>query len=105
MLDTTRLVPLFSHVLIRMNKVEAKTAGGIILPESEQDRQNFGRETGEIIKIGEHAFKVKGADTKFIPKAGDSVLVYAHAGAAHTVGDDIYRIVSDRDIIAVTEVS
>jgi len=105
MMNVSDMVPLFDKVLVRMDPVEERTQGGIILPDKEKDRQNFGKLMGTVVKMGEFAFRVPNETTKIMPKVGDRVLCHSHAGDLHEVDGVSYRLMCDRDIAAIMEVS
>lgn len=47
-LNATRLKPLGDRVLVRIAEAEAKTAGGILLPDSSKEKP----QVGEITEVG-----------------------------------------------------
>ena len=62
--------PLHDRVLVRRIEAEAKTAGGIIIPDSAKEKPS----EGEIISVGEGAYNEDGDRIKPDVKAGDRIL-------------------------------
>lgn len=94
---------LHDQVLVRFQKMEEKTAGGIIIPESAQD--HIGR--AEILAFGELR-KKKGVGALDVKK-GDIALVVralafqgANPGLQKDFGDDM-AVIKPEDIIGVED--
>ena len=62
--------PLHDRVLVRRIEADSKTAGGIIIPDSAQEKPS----EGEVIAVGEGAYNEDGDRIKPDVKAGDRVL-------------------------------
>jgi chaperonin GroES len=90
-------------VLILQDKVEQKSAGGIIIPDEAHERDQYAAMTGVIIAVSPLAFTYEhwpeGARK---PSVGDHVVFAKYAGATVKGRDGVeYRLVNDRDICAV----
>lgn len=98
-------VPLGWRVLVAMEPVETRSAGGILLPDSHLDQKQAIATVGYVIDVGPQAYKR--ADTGEIPwvSPGDKVLVAKYAGQRHDVktpGQSFeLRIINDDEIQAV----
>lgn len=97
------IIPIDDRVLVRIPKVEEKTAGGIIMPEQVRDKEEQKTTECRVIAVGSMAFRDfvdLGMDVPI--KAGDMVCIARYAGQLHT-GDDgrEYRIVNSGDIAGV----
>jgi len=94
-----KIRPLHDRVLVRRLEEETKTAGGIIIPGSAQEKPN----RGEIIAAGNGARDDSG---KLIPldvKAGDIVLFGKWGGQEVKVDGEELLIMKEDDILAVIE--
>lgn len=98
--NPTGIQPTEFRVLIRLDPVEEKTQGGVIIPEVRQDRDQMAETEATLIAVGGRAFEDFGSP---IPQVGDRVLVRKYAGETPKAGDptDLYRICNDKDIVAV----
>ncbi len=91
-----KIVPLGDKVVIKRQAAEAKTAGGIVLPDSAKDKP----QRGEVIAIGEGHVKSNGQKAPLTVKAGDQVIFSSYAGDEIKVGDEEYLLMRESDILA-----
>ncbi|MEM7810235.1 MAG: co-chaperone GroES [Planctomycetota bacterium] len=92
----TKLVPLGDRVVVRREEAEETTAGGIVLPDSAQDKPA----RGEVVAIGDGHVKDDGAKTPLTVKEGDRVIFSSYAGDEITIGDEDYLLMRESDILA-----
>ena len=84
--------PLADRVLIKPADAEAKTAGGIIIPDSAKEKPL----KGEVIAVG------KGTkDEEMVLKAGDQVLYGKYAGTEIELDDTKFLIMRQSDVLAI----
>lgn len=95
----TKLRPLADRVLIKRAKEEEKTLGGIILPESAQQKQ----EIGQVIAVGPGKKDKDGKTLEIAVKAGDTVMWDKYGGQTITVDEEEFVIVKSDDLIAIVE--
>ena len=87
--------PLHDRVLIEVLDSSEKTAGGIIIPDTAQEKP----QEGKVVAVGPG--KV-GDDGKRIPmevSVGDIVVYSKYAGTEYKVGTIEYLVVRDEDIL------
>lgn len=94
-----KLQPLGDRVVIRREASTAKTAGGIILPDSAQDKPA----RGVIVSIGGGKILDDGSRSTFQVKEGDRVLFLSYAGEEFKVGEEELLLMREGDILAVVE--
>lgn len=93
----TRIKPLFDGVLIKPLEAEAKTASGIILPDSAKEKPQMGK----VMAIGPGA---RDEDGKLVPmsvKVGQKVMYKKWGGNEVKVGNEEWTIVEQKDILAI----
>ncbi|KAL2152945.1 hypothetical protein VTH82DRAFT_4100 [Thermothelomyces myriococcoides] len=90
------LVPLLDRVLVQRIKAEAKTAGGIYLPESSVKELN----EAKVLAVGPGALDKDGKRVPMGVAAGDRVLIPQYGGSPVKVGDEEYHIFRDSEILA-----
>jgi chaperonin GroES len=93
------LRPLHDRVLVKRLESEAKTAGGIILPDTAQEKPS----EGEVIAVGAGA---KGEDGKVIAldvKVGDKILFGKWSGTEVKVDGVDLLIMQEKDIMGIIE--
>jgi co-chaperonin GroES (HSP10) len=94
------------NVVVEMDPTEEVTRGGIILPSSKTDRDKLATEEGVLVALSPHAFTYEAwPEGETPPQAGDRVLIARYAGAIHERGGKTFRILKDKDIVAVVEPS
>ena len=93
--------PLHDRVVVERIDPEAKSTGGIIIPDTAQEKPS----QGEIIAIGPGGRDESG---KLIPidlKVGDRVLFGKWSGTEVTIDGEELVITKESDIMGVIEVS
>lgn len=89
---------LGKNVLILMDQVAVKSAGGILLPPERIMQMNMASESGVLVELGVEAFSYFDDGTKWTdykPKPGDRVFVERYGGRELRGRDgQIYRLMS-----------
>jgi chaperonin GroES len=94
-----KLRPLQDRVLIRRVEPEAKTAGGILIPDTAQEKPM----EGEIVAVGPGA---RDTDGKLLPldvKTGDRVLFGKWSGTEVKLDGEDLMIMKESDIMGVVD--
>lgn len=100
MSNETRIQPVEYKVLIRLDAIEQKTAGGIFIPDERKDRDQWAQTEAELMAVGGNAFEDWKDDPK--PQPGDRVLVAKYAGERPSKDEsNPHRICMDKDICAI----
>jgi chaperonin GroES len=90
--DHMKVKPLADRVMVKLEKNEAKTAGGIIIPDTAQEKT----QTGVVVAVG--------TDKEVITvKVGDKVMYDKYAGTQVKIDQDEHLILKMADIIAVID--
>ncbi|MDR1252661.1 MAG: co-chaperone GroES [Treponema sp.] len=87
-----KVKPLADRVMVKLDKNEAKTAGGIIIPDTAQEKT----QQGVVVEVGDDKEVIK-------VKAGQKVMYDKYAGAQIKIDGVEYLILKMADIIAVVE--
>ena len=93
----TKFRPLHDRVVVRRIEADTKTAGGIIIPESAQEKP----QQGEIVAVGPGGRDESG---KLIPidvKVGDKVLFGKWSGTEVKLDAQELLIMKESDIMGV----
>ena len=91
--------PLHDRVVVRRIESDAKTAGGIIIPDTAKEKP----QEGEIIAVGPGARDEAG---KLIPldvKPGDLILFGKWSGTEVKIDGQEYLIMKESDVMGVVE--
>ena len=89
--------PLHDRVLVRRVEAEEKTAGGIIIPDSAQEKPA----EGEIVAAGEGARDDDGDRIPLDVKVGDRILFGKWSGTEVKVDGEDLLIMKESDILGV----
>jgi chaperonin GroES len=93
--------PLHDRVVVRRLEGEAKTAGGIIIPDTAQEKP----QEGEVVAVGPGARDENGKQISLDVKAGDRVLFGKWSGTEVKIDGEDFLIMKESDIMGVVEVS
>ncbi|MEB3186801.1 MAG: co-chaperone GroES [bacterium] len=88
--------PLGDRVVVKVVK-EEKTAGGILLPDSAQEKPQF----GEVIAVGPGRILDSGERTKLDVAKGDKVLFAKYGGTEIKLDGEALLVISEKDILGV----
>jgi len=87
-----KVTPLTDRVLVKLEKSETKSAGGIIIPDTAQEKTQI----GVVIAVGDDKEAIK-------VKAGDKVMYDKYAGTQVKIGGEDHLILKMTDILAIIE--
>ncbi|MGY9002723.1 MAG: co-chaperone GroES [Rhodospirillales bacterium] len=92
-----KLTPLHDRVLVKRVDQEEKTAGGIIIPDTAQEKPM----EGEIVAAGSGARRDDGAIVPLDVKAGDRILFGKWAGTEVKIDGEDLLIMKESDLLGV----
>ena len=84
--------PLADRVLVKVDKVETKTASGIIIPDTAQEKT----QTAVVVAVGDDKEKIK-------VSVSQKVMHDKYAGTQIKIDGEEYLILKAGDIVAVIE--
>jgi chaperonin GroES len=91
--------PLHDRVLVARIKAEQKTAGGIIIPDTAQEKP----QEGEILAVGPGARDESGKLVPLDVKVGDRILFGKWSGTEIKVDGQDVLIMKESDILGVID--
>ncbi|QFR25573.1 co-chaperone GroES [Brucella suis bv. 1] len=89
--------PLHDRVVVRRVESEAKTAGGIIIPDTAKEKP----QEGEVVAAGAGARDEAGKLVPLDVKAGDRVLFGKWSGTEVKIGGEDPLIMKESDILGI----
>eukprot|EP00401_Gymnodinium_catenatum_P012315 CAMPEP_0117536938 /NCGR_PEP_ID=MMETSP0784-20121206/41708_1 /TAXON_ID=39447 /ORGANISM="" /LENGTH=102 /DNA_ID=CAMNT_0005333511 /DNA_START=72 /DNA_END=380 /DNA_ORIENTATION=+ len=92
-----RCVPLMDRVLVQKLKSEAKTATGILLPQSAAKVPNWAK----VLAVGPGRFSKEGERLPMNVKVGDTVVVPDYGGVSMKFDDEEYHVFRDEDFMGI----
>ncbi|MBN1942665.1 MAG: co-chaperone GroES [Phycisphaerae bacterium] len=91
--------PLDDRVLVKQCEAEQKTAGGIVLPDSAQEKP----QRGKVVATGPGKLLDSGQRGKLSVKKGDEIFYGKYAGTEIKIDGEEYVILRESDILAIVE--
>ena len=91
-----KIKPLHDRVVVRRIDEEARTPGGVIIPDTAKEKPM----QGEVIAVGPGRYE----KDKRVPmelKVGDKVLYGKYSGTEVTIDNDPLLILREADVLAV----
>ena len=89
--------PLHDRVLVRRVKSDEKTAGGIIIPDTAQEKPM----EGEVIEVGSGARDESGKLVPLDVTKGDKILFGKWSGTEVKMNAEEYLIMKESDIMGI----
>ncbi len=91
--------PLHDRVVVRRVDSEGKTAGGIIIPDTAQEKP----QEGEIVAVGPGARDDTGKLVPLDVKAGDRILFGKWSGTEVKIDGEDLLIMKESDVMGIVE--
>ncbi len=89
--------PLGDKILVKRLEAEAKTKGGIVLPDSAKEKPREGR----VVEVGPGKVLDDGSRGAMQIKKGNRILFTSYAGTEIKVDGEEYLIMGEDDVLAV----
>ena len=90
--------PLHDRVVVRRVENDEKTSGGLIIPDSAQEKPA----EGEVVSVGNGAIDEKGNRMPMDVKAGDRILFGKWPGTEVKINGEDMLIMKESDILGIT---
>ena len=94
-----RFRPLHDRVVVKRVDAETRTKGGIIIPDTAQEKP----QEGEVIAVGPGARDESGKIVTLDVKAGDRVLFGKWSGTEVKIDGEDFLIMKESDILGIIE--
>lgn len=96
-IDVKNLNPAPGYLLVEPAKQEKKTASGLYLPDSHNEKPQY----GTVLSVGDKYTNEKGVETNSPATKGQTVLYKKWGGNEFQVGDTEYQFLRFDDILAI----
>jgi chaperonin GroES len=94
-----KIKPLEDRIVVKRLDAEVKTAGGIILPDSAQEKP----QKAKVIAVGPGRLLDNGERSPLDVVVGDIVIFSKYGGTEITVDGDEHLILSESDVLAISK--
>jgi chaperonin GroES len=94
-----KIRPLHDRILVKRLEGEAKTKGGIIIPDTAKEKP----QEGLVIAAGPGKVNEDGKVTPLDVKKGDKILFGKYSGSEITLEGDEHLIIREEDVLAIIQ--
>jgi chaperonin GroES len=94
-----KIRPLHDRILVKRIESEAKTKGGIIIPDTAKEKP----QEALVVAAGPGKVNEDGKVTPMDVKKGDRVLFGKYSGSEITLDGEEHLIIREEDVLAVLE--
>jgi len=94
-----KIRPLQDRVIVQSIEEEAKTKGGIIIPDTAKEKP----QEGKVIAVGPGKILENGTKTTLDVKVGDKILFGKYSGSEIKIDGEEFLIMREDDILGVIE--
>jgi chaperonin GroES len=94
-----KLRPLDDKVVIKQSEAEAKTTGGIILPDAAKEKPQIGK----ILAVGPGKVLDDGKRSKMGVKKNDEVIYARYIGSDVEIDGETFVVLRECDILGIIE--
>jgi chaperonin GroES len=91
--------PLDDRILVKQSEAEETTAGGIVLPDTAQEKP----QKGKVIAVGPGKLLDSGQRGEMGVKKGDEIFYGKYAGTEIKIDGEEYVILKASDVLAALE--
>ncbi|HEY8155948.1 MAG TPA: co-chaperone GroES [Myxococcota bacterium] len=94
-----KIRPLQDRILVKRIDEEAKTKGGIIIPDTAKEKP----QEGKVVAVGKGKVTEDGKLQPLDVKKGDRVLFNKYSGTEVNVDGEEHLIIREEDVLAICE--
>jgi len=94
-----KIRPLNDKIVVKRVEAEAKTKGGIVLPDTAKEKPK----EGVVVSVGSGKLLENGSRAAFTVKEKDRIIFSSYAGTEVKVDGEEYLILSEDDVLAVID--
>src|SRR6202161_913276 len=94
-----KIRPLHDRVIVKREKEERKSPGGIVIPDTATEKPIFGK----VIAVGKGKILESGEVRPLDVKVGDKIIFGRHSGTEVKMDGDELVVMREEDIMAVVE--
>jgi chaperonin GroES len=91
--------PLHDRILVKRVEEEAKTKGGIIIPDTAKEKP----QEAKVVAVGSGRVTDDGKVIALEVKKGDRVLFGKYSGSEVTIEGEEHLIIREEDVLAIIE--
>jgi chaperonin GroES len=97
--ESMKIRPLHDRVIVQRIEEEAKTKGGIIIPDTAKEKP----QEGKVIAVGAGKILENGTKVPLDVKVGNKILFGKYSGTEIKIEGEEYLMMREEDILGVIE--
>jgi chaperonin GroES len=94
-----KMRPLHDRILVKRVEEEAKTKGGIIIPDTAKEKP----QEAKVVAVGSGKLTDEGKKIALEVKKGDRVLFGKYSGSEVQIDGEEHLIIREEDVLAIIE--
>ena len=94
-----KVKPLYDRILVKRLESEQKTAAGIIIPDTAQEKTQL----ATVVAVGDGRITDDGKKQPMIVKQGDTILFGKYSGTDVTLENDDFLILKEDEVLGIIE--
>jgi len=94
-----KITPASGYILVEPTKTERKTASGIVLPDSHEEKP----QKGKVLAVGEAEITESGVKREAPCKVGETVIYKEWGGNEYKEGEKEYLFIKFEDILGIVK--
>lgn len=94
-----KIRPLYDKILVKRLESEQKTAAGIIIPDTAQEKTQM----GSVVAVGDGRVSQDGSKKPLIVKSGDKILFGKYSGTEVEFDGEEYLILKEDEVLGIIE--
>ena len=92
-----KVKPLYDRILVKRLESEQKTAAGIIIPDTAQEKTQL----ATVIAVGDGRITDDGKKQPMIVRQGDTILFGKYSGTDITLENDDFLILKEDEVLGI----
>jgi len=91
------IVPIYDHLVVKLEEEEEKTKSGIVLPDTAKEKP----QKGKVIAVGSGRILDNGQKVAPEVHVGDTVVFSKYSGTELKLDGEKYLILTESDVLAI----
>ncbi|NCO28732.1 MAG: co-chaperone GroES [Caldiserica bacterium CG02_land_8_20_14_3_00_36_38] len=91
------IVPIYDHLVVKLEEEEEKTKSGIVLPDTAKEKP----QKGKVIAVGSGRILDNGQKVTPEVHVGDTVVFSKYSGTELKLDGEKYLILTESDVLAI----
>ncbi len=92
-----KIVPIYDHLVVKLEEEEEKTKSGIVLPDTAKEKP----QKGKVIAVGSGRILDNGQKVAPEVHVGDTVVFSKYSGTELKLDGEKYLILTESDVLAI----